>query len=185
MDEIVKAALRKWPNVPHCHGWLGLDTRGQWYMRDDRVQALGAFASGLPGAKGSLLRHDKLIEFIHRNYQCDAQGCWYFQNGPQRVYVELEAAPLIWRVDADHSVSDHTGQASGPVTRCLLDELGRVFLIAQTGAGLVHPQDMIHVADLVEAGVWKPEPIESGGVERLGGFVLSPAARQKHIGVAG
>ena len=67
MDDIVKAALAKWPNVPHCHGWLGLDARGQWYMRDDRVQAAGPF----PRSKGSLLRHDKLIDFIHRNCAAD------------------------------------------------------------------------------------------------------------------
>ena len=41
MDDIVKAALRKWPNVPHCYGWLALDARGDWYMRDDRIQAAG------------------------------------------------------------------------------------------------------------------------------------------------
>ena len=28
VDEIVKAALKKWPNVPHCYGWLALDARG-------------------------------------------------------------------------------------------------------------------------------------------------------------
>jgi hypothetical protein len=49
MDEIVKAALRKWPHVPHCHGWLALDARGHWYMRDDRIQAAGPF----PQVKGS------------------------------------------------------------------------------------------------------------------------------------
>ena len=27
MDEIVKAALKKWPNVPDCRGWLALDAR--------------------------------------------------------------------------------------------------------------------------------------------------------------
>jgi len=32
MDEIVDAALKKWPNVPHCYGWLGLDARGAWYL---------------------------------------------------------------------------------------------------------------------------------------------------------
>ena len=31
MDAIVEAALRKWPNVPACRGWLGLDARGDWY----------------------------------------------------------------------------------------------------------------------------------------------------------
>ena len=58
MDEIVKAALRKWPNVPACRGWLALDARGDWYMRDDATQAAGAF----PAAKGSRLQHDKLID---------------------------------------------------------------------------------------------------------------------------
>ena len=28
MDEIVKAALRKWPHVPHCWGWLALVHKG-------------------------------------------------------------------------------------------------------------------------------------------------------------
>ena len=52
MDEIVKAALKKWPNVPACRGWLALDARGNWYMRDDRVQAAGPF----PRVKGSRIR---------------------------------------------------------------------------------------------------------------------------------
>jgi len=43
MDDIVKAALKKWPNVPACYGWLALDARGDWYMRDDRTQAAGPF----------------------------------------------------------------------------------------------------------------------------------------------
>ena len=38
MDDIVKAALKKWPNVPHCYGWLALDARGDWYMRDERIR---------------------------------------------------------------------------------------------------------------------------------------------------
>src|SRR5204862_7437856 len=86
MDDIVRQAIAKWPNVPHCYGWLGLDARGNWYMRDDRTQAAGPFASN----KGSLLKHEKLVDFIHRNYEHDERGQWFFQNGPQRVYVELE-----------------------------------------------------------------------------------------------
>src|SRR6218665_3263319 len=101
MDDIVKQAMVKWPNVPHCYGWLGLDARGNWYMRDDGAQAQGAFGSGAPRAKGSLLKHEKLIDFIQRNYAVDAAGQWFFQNGPQRVYVELEATPWVWRVGAD------------------------------------------------------------------------------------
>ena len=70
MDDIVRQALAKWPHVPDCYGWLGLDARGNWYMRDDRTQAIGPFPSfdrpGPPGARGSLLKHEKLIEFIQR-----------------------------------------------------------------------------------------------------------------------
>ena len=69
MDDIVRQAIAKWPNVPDCYGWLGLDARGNWYMRDDQAQAAGPFAraegddSQAP-SKGSLLLHDKLIDFI-------------------------------------------------------------------------------------------------------------------------
>ena len=51
MDDLVKAAMAKWPNVPDCRGWLGLDARGDWYLRDDACQAAGPF----PTPKGSLL----------------------------------------------------------------------------------------------------------------------------------
>ena len=81
MDELVKQALAKWPNVPHCYGWLALDARGDWYMRDDRIQAAGPF----PQVKGSRIEHDKLKDFIARNYQGDDSGCWHFQNGPHIV----------------------------------------------------------------------------------------------------
>jgi len=74
MDDIVKAALTKWPNVPNCFGWLGLDARGNWFMRDDQAQAAGPFAGGSTVSKGSLLRHDKLIDFIQRNYEADTSG---------------------------------------------------------------------------------------------------------------
>ena len=43
MDEIVKAALKKWPDVPHCYGWLALDARGDWYMRDEPSRRAGPF----------------------------------------------------------------------------------------------------------------------------------------------
>ena len=57
MDAIVEAALKKWPNVPACHGWLALDARGDWYMRDDRVQAAGPFPND-PAARRSGSLHD-------------------------------------------------------------------------------------------------------------------------------
>jgi hypothetical protein len=173
MDEIVRQALAKWPNVPHCYGWLGLDARGNWYMRDDRTQAAGPF----PAERGSLLRHDKLIDFIQRNYERDPDGQWFFQNGPQRVYVELEAAPWVWRIGSDFSVATHTGLPAEP-TGCLLDEQGRLFLATPLGLGLVHTQDVGLAADALEAGRWtQPEPVIAADLPARFGHVTSPAAR--------
>ena len=157
MDNIVKQALKKWPNVPHCHGWLALDARGDWYMRDDAVQACGPF----PQVKGSRIEHEKLREFIERNYLHDGAGGWFFQNGPQRVYVELEAAPWVWRLSAGAGTSEmpvitsHTGLAA-QFESAWLDQHGRLFLATELGLGLVHTLDMELAATAVEAGLWTP-----------------------------
>lgn len=173
MDDLVRQAMAKWPNVPDCYGWLGLDSRGQWHMRDDRVQALGSFQSGVAGAKGSVLRHEKLIDFIQRNYEPDAQGCWYFQNGPQRVYVELESTPLIWRVADDGRVTAHTG-AVGEVRECLMDEAGHLYLATARGLGLVHTLDVGVAADLIEQGQWTVQECLRADLPQRYGFVISP-----------
>ncbi|GAB3775916.1 DUF2946 family protein [Ramlibacter monticola] len=174
MDDIVRQAMAKWPNVPHCYGWLGLDDRGNWYMRDDSVQAAGAF----PQAKGSLLRHEKLIEFIHRNYDRDAQGQWFFQNGPQRVYVELQATPWIWRVADADAVSTHTGLPA-QVKSSLVDEEGRLYLECDRGFGLVHTQDIVRASEAVEAGRWVPLEVRAADLPGRFGYVPSPAQRAR------
>ncbi|WP_296444210.1 DUF2946 family protein [Rhodoferax sp. UBA5149] len=178
MDDIVKQALAKWPNVPDCYGWLGLDARGNWYMRDDRVQAQGPFVGGTAQSKGSQLKHEKLIDFIHRNYEADAQGQWYFQNGPQRVYVELQATPLIWRVNHDLSIEDHCGRAAR-VQRCLLDEQGRVYLQTDIGFGLVHTMDMGQAADAIEQGLWPVQDVLGADLPQQFRYVPSPYLLQK------
>jgi hypothetical protein len=170
MDDIVRQAMAKWPNVPHCYGWLGLDERGNWYMRDDRVQAAGPFAQ----AKGSLLRHEKLIDFIQRNYDHDADGQWFFQNGPQRVYVELQATPWIWRVAGPDAVSSHTGQPV-QVKSCFVDEAGRLYLETDRGFGLVHTQDIVQASDVVEAGRWTPQEVRAAELPARFGYIVSPA----------
>jgi Protein of unknown function (DUF2946) len=179
MDDIVKAAMAKWPHVPDCYGWLGLDARGQWWMRDAQAQAAGPFTGtgACLASKGSVLRHDKLIEFIQRNYACDAQGQWYFQNGPQRVYVELEAAPWVLRVDSAYHLQTHTG-APAQYASCCLDEQGRLFLHTDVGLGLVHTQDMLQAASAVESGAWQPQACHAAELPQRFGFVLSPQAHQ-------
>ena len=171
MDEIVKAALKKWPNVPHCYGWLALDARGDWYMRDERIQAAGPF----PTVKGSRINHEKLREFIERNYAVDEAGCWFFQNGPQRVYLQLEAAPWIWRLDEKLAeVHSHTGLKT-TVDAAWLDEHDRLFLATPLGLGLVHTVDMQWAAQAVEQGLWSPAPRTHAELLSQYGVVLAPA----------
>jgi hypothetical protein len=189
MDALVKAALLKWPNVPHCHGWLALDARGDWYMRDDRTQAAGPF----PQVKGSRIQHAKLLAFILRNYACDADGAWFFQNGPQRVYVQLEATPFVWRVaDEGHNVTVSVqnadllreGLAPGevapalcgpvPVLSSWLDEPGHLYLHTPFGLGLVHTLDMGAAAEAIERGLWAPQSVKADELPGRFGFQRQP-----------
>ncbi len=174
MDDIVKAALAKWPQVPHCYGWLALDARGDWYMRDDRIQAAGPF----PRIKGSRIDHEKLREFIHRNYEADAAGCWFFQNGPQRVYVELEAAPWVWRLHTEGAGVVITSHSDRPAVykQALLDETGRVFVATDLGLGLVHTLDTHLAADAVQAGQWKLQDMLFADMPQHHAYVLRPQA---------
>jgi hypothetical protein len=175
MDEIVKAALKKWPNVPACYGWLALDARGDWYMRDDRVQAAGPF----PTVKGSRINHEKLREFIDRNYEHDDRGWWYFQNGPQRVYVELEAAPWVWRLEARDGeaprLRSHTGR-DAVFGSALVDEAGRLFIATDIGLGIVHTLDMETAADAIEHGHWSVAESKGAELPQRYGHCLSPQA---------
>lgn len=175
MDELVKAAMAKWPHVPDCYGWLGLDARGRWWMRDDRAQMMGPFSG--PGAsvasRGSWLQHEQLIAFIHRNYGADERGCWYFQNGPQRVYVELEKAPYIWRLEASDRLRSHNG-VEADSERVYVDENGNVYAATAIGCGIVHTQDMHRVAEWVEAGLWNPQEKTLLEIQQREGYVLSP-----------
>jgi hypothetical protein len=139
MDDIVKQAMAKWPNVPHCYGWLALDARGRWRMRDEAAQRANA-----PGDK---LNNATLVGFINRNYAHDAAGRWYFQNGPQRVYVNLEATPYIARTDPAQGLLLHTGTALASIERLYLSEAG--VAIVQAGE-IVAQLDDRDVAQLFE-----------------------------------
>ena len=180
MDEIVKAAIAKWPDVPDCQGWLGLDARGQWRMRDAQAQRAGPFTSPVPAAKGQVIVHEKLIAFIGRNYACDGVGRWFFQNGPQRVHVELEVTPWIWRLQPDGTLRSHTGR-SAAYQSCWLDEQGRLYVETDLGFGLVHSQDMLLAADWVEQGIWQPDACLVAELPARFDFVLSPQAQADQL----
>ena len=139
MDDTVKQAMAKWPNVPHCYGWLALDARGGWRMRDDAAQAANA-----PGER---LANSALVGFINRNYQHDERGCWYFQNGPQRVFVNLESTPFIARTDPELGLVLQTGAALETVERLYLTEAGEAIV---QGGEIVAQVDDRDVAQLFE-----------------------------------
>jgi hypothetical protein len=127
MDEIVLQALRKWPNVPSVFGWLSLDRRGNWAIKGERV------------------RHQAIVDFIGRNYARDDQGRWYFQNGPQRVFVRLAYTPMVYRTAPGGQglgFTAHTAAAVREVQRAWLDEHGFLLLETDLGFGVVHDQDL-------------------------------------------
>ena len=141
MDEIVKQAMAKWPNVPHCYGWLALDARGNWRMRDERMQALQ-----LPGDK---IANPALLAFINRNYVHDDQGRWYFQNGPQRVYVNLEATPYIARTDPVHGFVLHTGEPLSMIDAAWLTDDGRLLFQGGEIVALLDDRDTAQCLPLI------------------------------------
>lgn len=134
MDEIVRQAMAKWPNVPHCYGWLALDARGNWRMRDEHCQA-----QGLPGDR---IRNATLLNFINRNYLHDEQGRWYFQNGPQRVYVDLEIAPYVCHTDPQHGFVLQTGQTMGPPRAAVLTPAGELVFVLDAGCAALDDRDL-------------------------------------------
>lgn len=133
MDNIVKQAMAKWPNVPHCYGWLGLDARGSWRMRDEHTQATGGL--------GERITHPALLEFINRNYTHDALGNWYFQNGPQRVYVNLQATPYIAYLQQTGFLL-HTGAALGDIDKVYLTDVGQLIFQSSNIIAMLDDRDL-------------------------------------------
>jgi hypothetical protein len=134
MDDIVRQAIAKWPNVPHCYGWLALDARGGWRMRDDQAQK-----AGFPGDR---IANAALLAFINRNYTHDESGRWYFQNGPQRVYVDLEATPFIARTDPAQGFLLQTGEALTQFDQTYMTERGQLVLQSADKVALLDDRDL-------------------------------------------
>lgn len=124
MDDSVIAAIARWPDVPDVYGWLSLDRRGKWRLRDEPIFHQGA------------------IDFIGRNYDRDKRGAWCFQNGPQRVYVRLDYTPWVLHVGDNNMLTTHTGLAVQTLATVLLDERGNLLIGCEHGIGLVDDRDL-------------------------------------------
>jgi hypothetical protein len=128
MDEMVVRSLAKWPNVPAVYGWLDLDRRGNWLIKGERIGNVA------------------LREFIARNYAADEHGRWFFQNGPQRVYVRLAYTPFVMHYEGEH-LFDHCGQPVEAV-ETFVDDEGSVLIRGSRGIGLLDDRDLGRYADL-------------------------------------
>ncbi len=128
MDDIVLRGMAKWPNVPSVYGWLSLDRRGQWLIKGERIS------------------NPIVTAFIGRNYERDERGCWFFQNGPQRVFVTLDYTPLVLRVasaeGAPLELETHTGKRAAEIEGAWIDESGALLLVTEHGIGVVHDRDL-------------------------------------------
>lgn len=134
MEDWVLRALARWPDVPALFGWLALDRRGRWLIRDEPIS------------------RPQIIDTINRNYAADDHGRWYFQNGPQRGYMRLEYAPLLLRVDASGGLAAHTGSAVREVSKAFLDEEGALLLATELGPGLLAETDLDWALQRLEQG---------------------------------
>jgi DUF2946 family protein len=151
MDEIVVRSLAKWPNVPAVYGWLDLDRRGNWLIKGERIGNLA------------------LREFIARNYAVDARGCWFFQNGPQRVFVRLAYTPFVMHYQGE-ALFDHCGRPIEAL-ETLLDDEGSVLVLGAHGIGLLDDRDLERYAEIGE----RLPRVARADVERRFGFVSNPS----------
>ena len=130
MDEIVIRGMMKWPDVPAVYGWLALDRRGSWMIKN----VSGRFER---------IANAAVNAFIGRNYAADAHGRWYFQNGPQRVFVTLDYTPWVYRLDdAGEGLLAHTGAAPRALDAVFLDEAGALLLKSDLGVGVLLDRDL-------------------------------------------
>jgi len=118
------SAMLRWPNVPACYGWLSLDRRGQWRMRGEPVM------------------HQGLTAFLNRQYGCDEHGNYFVQNGPQRVFVELDYTPWILHLTAEGRLETHTGELAEEVRSAAFDEEGNLLLEIPFGIALLCDRDL-------------------------------------------
>lgn len=141
IDEQVERAMQRWPQVPAVHGWLRLDRRGRWLLID---RGRPGFDEARDGA-GSEITSPPILDFIGRNYGADDAGRWYWQNGPQRVYVDIDLAPLVLRVVGEGLAArlvTHTGYPLDTPGTGWIDAEGNVFLETAMGPGALHDLDL-------------------------------------------
>lgn len=139
MDEIVRRAMAKWPNAPAISGWLRLDRLGRWLL------------------EGEPISREAVTAFIGRNYECDDHGRWFFQNGPQRCFVDLDYTPWVFSADGAGWLVNQLGEPVYRINSAWVDETGSLLLETERGAGLLRDAD----------GAWAVDRLRGADGERL------------------
>lgn len=134
MDKSVLDAMEKWPNVPAVYGWLSLNQAGLW-----RFHSGGDYQRGVPGES---ISNSTLTEFIGRNYAHDERSYWFFQNGPQRVFVGLDATPWIAHLDQELHLRKQDHSLIGTVNHWYIDEQGKLYALTPEGMVLIQGRDV-------------------------------------------
>ncbi|ETF00827.1 hypothetical protein W822_20915 [Advenella kashmirensis W13003] len=135
MDEQVMGAMQKWPNVPAVYGWLSLGAQGDWLLHNH--------GGAREGETGQKIANEQIRHFMNRNYAATPAGEWYFQNGPQRVFVDLVCAPFIARLADDlQTLVTHNELPITRINQWLLDEQGHLYLRTEHGAAMLAGRDM-------------------------------------------
>lgn len=128
MAERVVRGMAKWPDVPAVYNWLQLDRRGRWMM------------------KGGEITHPRLLTFINQHYYAAKDGSYFFQNGPQQVFVELAIAPYVFSLAADCLTTQNNRRVSAVEVAYLSDQ-GDLFLKTDIGPGVIDDRQLAQVEE--------------------------------------
>jgi len=135
MDEQVLGAMQKWPDVPAVYGWLSLNAHGDWLLH--------THGGAREGQSGEKIANAQIRHFMNRNYATNEAGEWFFQNGPQRVFVDLACAPYIVRLADDmQTLITHNELAVTRISQWLLDGQGQLYMQTEHGAAMLASRDM-------------------------------------------
>lgn len=127
-DDYIIRVMKKWPNVPEVFGWLKLNRKGEWLIKNQSIS------------------HLRLKNFLNNNYFSDKKGNWFVQNGPQRVFVELEYTPHVYFINSSISISTSTGKQASIIKSFLLDEQGNILVQTDLGIGIIYDKDLLQIA---------------------------------------
>jgi hypothetical protein len=181
MDDNVMAAMARWPDIPDVYGWLSLSEQGKWRLHPE--------GDAEEGSTGLSITSPQILQFIDRNYAADEHGRWFFQNGPQRVFTRLDAAPYVLHTrGVTHigsiELASHNGLSVHAVKAWWLAEAGRLYAVTEHGPGLIAGRDLpavlsalhtpegVSLMSLLEGEGYPSAPLALSSVTEPAGDVL-------------